>query len=395
MADCIVPQYFPAAYNGVFFQALVAGSDHGRRGVTGEFPFGENTAYQDMGIKIRKYAVSGRFQGPQCITQTNALIAAVETPGPGQLIHPTRGQLTVACSSLKIKDELIAGAGETNFEMEFIDASTGAAMAGGGLPSIAGIDDMLTAITSSFDDNYTPANVIFFQQPEVSTSVQSALQALATGFAQAIPGSNNDAVWQALYNVQSTASNTATWQSADDVITTLQYGSAAIDTYATTPQVEYNMFETWANQFAQSATVDGTGGQCQEAIFSAVRILCAAYMSRAAAETVSETLGDALDMLDAISTILEQEIINAVATNNIDLHIALVTFKASALQALLNYAYTLPPVLQYNFNGGVPSLVAAHEIYGDCTQFMALEQRNPNNYPFALGPVLQALGTAA
>lgn len=393
MPDCIAPLYLPASYNGVFFEGMVAGSEHGRRGVTGEFPFGEQTAYQDMGIKIRKYSLTGRFQGPDCVAQTSALIAAVETPGPGTLSHPTRGVLQVACTSFKVKDELIQGAGETNFDMEFVDAGS-FAVGIGSLPIIVGISDILSSVSDSFNDQYgSPATTVpFFMMAALQTTAQSALAALATAFYQAIPGDSNQTVYQTLYQIQSSATNYNTWLTGPVMIQAMQFAFAAIDAYASDAPTEYVINQKLANVFAQSATLAGAAGQCQEAIFSALRTMCAAYMLRASSQIISANLEDALIQLDAISLIIVQEKENALAIDNNDLYIALAAFQASALKTLINAAYNLPPIISYNFRGGVPSLVAAHEIYGDCTQNVALELRNPFAFPYALGPTIFALG---
>jgi prophage DNA circulation protein len=394
MPDCIAPDYLPAAYNGVFFEGIVAGSEHGRRGVSGEFPFGEQTAYQDMGIKIRKYSITGHFQGPDCVTQTASLISAAETPGPGTLIHPTRGVLQVACTSLKVKDELIQGAGETNFDMEFVDAGSFATGLGS-LPVIPIISGILTAVLNTFASDYTPQSVPFYSKTAVQVTTTQALNALATAFYQAIPANSNTTVYQTLYQMQSSAINNGTWVSAPATITAIQFAFAAIDTYASTAQIEYNVLQSLANTFAQTATARGVAGTCQEAIFSAMRTMCAAYMMRAATQIIQTTLEDALTQLDAIALIILEEKKNAIATGNDDLYIALAAFQSTALQTLTNYAYNLPPIVQYSFRGGIPSLVAAHEIYGDCTQNQVLETRNPFAFPYALGPVIFAVGQAA
>lgn len=390
MADCIAPTYLPAAYNGIYFQAIVAGSEHGRRGVTGEFPFGEKTKYQDLGIKARKFSISGRFQGPDCVTQTTSLINAVETPGTGTLIHPTRGVLNVACSSIKIKDDILQGAGETTFDMDFIDAGTNSSGMSG-FPVIPSISDIITAVTNSFSDNYNPGVLAFFQNSIVSNTAYSALSAIATAFANAIPSQSSDLVYQTLYQSQSYASNLSTWSSSASMINALTFGSAAIDTYCSDPLTEYNTFLSLANQFALSSNYSGNVADCEEAIYTTVRTLCAAYMMRAATQIVATTLDQSLGYLDTITNIILEEKQNAINFEDDDLYIALTEFQATAIQTMLNYSYNLPPVISYNFKGGVPSLVAAHEIYGDCTQFQSLELRNPNAFPYALGPTIYAL----
>lgn len=394
MVDCIAPDYLPASYNGVFFDAMVAGSDHGRRGVTGEFPFGEKTKFQDMGIKIRKYSIKGRFQGPDCVSLTNSLIAAVETPGPGILNHPTRGVLTVSCSVLKISDDIVSGQGETNFDMDFIDASTGATNLTG-LPVIPKIADIVLAVASSFLNNYNLSSVPFFQMNVVFNSAVSALTSISQSLYKSLPPLNNpDEVWQAVYQSNSYSTND-TWKSPAILSDAIQFSFAAIDVYSKDAKTEYAICQGLANSFALSATVGGNAGACQEALYSTLRVLCAAYMLRASTQIVYTTLEDALANLDAIAIIILEEMSNALALGNDDLYIALMTFQATSMQALINNAYNLPPVISYNFNGGIPSLVAAHEIYGDISQSIALEKRNPYNYAFALGPKIYALGTAS
>ena len=75
--------YLPASFKGVPFEALEVTSQHGRRGAQGEFPWGENTAYVDLGRSIRTYSISGRVSDNNHIAMANALAAAVETPGAG------------------------------------------------------------------------------------------------------------------------------------------------------------------------------------------------------------------------------------------------------------------------------------------------------------------------
>lgn len=392
MADCISPEYLPASYNGVFFDCLIAGSEHGRRGVTGEFPFGEQTASQDMGIKIRKYSIKGRFQGPECVENTSALIAAVETVGPGTLVHPTRGVLQVSCASLKVTDDIVNGQGETNFDMDCVDAGT-LNVGLVGLPSIPIISTIIQAVQDSFTQNYDFQDVPFFQKSVVQASSSAALTSLSNALTSVIPSLSNPInVWQAVYQTQANASNPSTVISAPVLISAIQYAYASIDAYGETAQNKYDASKNLANTFSTSATLYGIAGDCQEALLSALRIMSAAYMLRSATQTVSVTMEDALNKLDQISSIIEQEKANAISTGNDNLYVALTSFQATALQALTNYAYNLPPIIIYNFLGGIPSLVAAHEIYGDASQSLALEQRNPNNWPFALGPQIYALG---
>lgn len=389
MVDCIAPLYLPASYGGVFFECLIAGSEHGRRGVTGEFPFGEQTAFQDLGIKIRKYSISGRFQGPACIAEMSALIAAVETPGPGTLVHPTRGVLTVSCTGLKVKDDLVSAAGETTFDMEFVDASnfqTGL----GNFPVIPAISGFVGDVTNSFADQYDPKGLLFFQTSPVQSTAQGMLVDLAASFFQIIPGDADDNTYSTLSTIQSSAANLSTWSSTATLINAVTFAFAAIDSYAPDAQSEYNVFKQLANRYALSTNLTGKAGQCQEACYYLMRSLSAAYMMRSATQIPNLNLQQALSNMDQTATVVLEEKENALATGNDNLYVALASFQAIMLSSLSQYAYNLPPTVSYKYPGGIGSLMAAYDIYGDASQFINLETQNPNNFPFALGPVITA-----
>ena len=74
-----------------------------------------------------------------------------------------------------------------------------------------------------------------------------------------------------------------------------------------------------------------------------------------------------------------------------ELHLALVEYITSAQTALLERIYGTPPIIEYDFAGGVSTLVAAHEIYRDARRAHEIEARNPSAFPWALGPTVAAL----
>src|SRR6187431_2033003 len=106
----------PASFKGVTFYCTDADIEGGRRGAEGEFPFGEETAYADLGRKIRVYHLTAVFRENDHVGHASALFAACESPGPGILVHPTRGTQMVACRMVKVSDQLEEGAGESTAE---------------------------------------------------------------------------------------------------------------------------------------------------------------------------------------------------------------------------------------------------------------------------------------
>src|SRR5262245_14203380 len=133
--------YARASFKGVGFDCKEADIQGGRRGAEGEFPFGENTAYADLGRKIRVFSVSAVFRRDSHISDSSALFRACESPGPGILVHPTRGTHMVACRSCKVKNEVEDSQGESTAELEFVEANIAGPLAsfGAGGATLFGI----------------------------------------------------------------------------------------------------------------------------------------------------------------------------------------------------------------------------------------------------------------
>lgn len=88
-----------ATFRGVEFHVEGHGRSGGRRGPTHEYPGKDETYAEDMGAKAKRFTLNGYVAmgpgGGDYTLHSNALIAALEKPGPGELVHPTYGTLRV------------------------------------------------------------------------------------------------------------------------------------------------------------------------------------------------------------------------------------------------------------------------------------------------------------
>lgn len=89
-------QLRPASFRGVPFGVLGSTSKFGRRNAVHEYPFRDTVWVEDMGRSARRISVSGFLVGDDAIDQRERMVAAVEAPGDGELIHPTLGRLKVS-----------------------------------------------------------------------------------------------------------------------------------------------------------------------------------------------------------------------------------------------------------------------------------------------------------
>ena len=389
---CYDPQYIPASFKGVPFEALEVSSEHGRRGAEGEFPFGEQTAYADLGRRIRRYTLSARFVENNHIAASGALIAACETLGPGLLVHPTRGVVTAACTKILVKDNPLEAQGETTVEMEFVEANTLASGFSFGA-SLVGLvlTPLVDALRSTYVTRYRPAQVMYLDKPAVLATAADAMTQLRNEYAKAIATAPTTAKWTTLAALDDVVTDTKTLLDPGKTFDNFTKGTVLVAS-ALTGQDKYDAFRRIANWAAKNSTLGGAAGESQDAVYAAIRSLAAGYMARTALEIQVYTLEASLTLYDQVSAVLNQELEAIKATCDGFLYSTMRDFVIKAEAALLQRAYTLPAIKAYDFGAAVPSLVAAYEIYNDAKRFRDIEASNPLQMPFRIGPVVYAVG---
>lgn len=385
---CYTPQYIPASFRGVPFEAEESSSEHGRRGATGEFPFGENTAYQDLGRKIRRYNVKGRYVTNNHVAASSSLIAACETPGPGLLVHPTRGAVMAACVSLRVTDDPLNEQGITHVDMEFVEANLATGGIGSALVSI-GLGAIGAAVGGMLDRQYRIQTAPYFDVQQIQSTTASIVAGYRTEFSRAINGKAKRDDWYTISAMDSLVSDPAQMRTPTALFKALDRSSKALAA-TTDAQQKFDSFKRIANESAKVSSLDFEGATVENAVFAASRLFAVMNMVRALMETPVKTIDLALRQYDQAVEIINQELDAAKLMCENDLFIELRKFESETKASLLYRAYKLPALVAYDFGGPVHSLVAAYEIYADATRFSAIEQHNPNRFPFANGPIVIA-----
>lgn len=388
---CYVPRYVRASFKGVPFEALEATSEHGRRGAEGEFPFGEITGYADLGRAIRRYTISGRIATNDHVARAAAVIAAVETPGPGVLMHPTRGAVVVACPRLTVRDGVDQEQGVTFLEFDFVEGNDWAsgfnfgALLGG--ISLAAI---IAATSEHLSDNYNPDIIRWYQLNPVLDTARDSIQVVSTQYQKAVALSSSQKEWRILADFASITNDPHVLRSAKSYATALSNGLGILDsTMAGTSKVA--AFRSIANWGAKVSALTDEAAIAQNSIYTSVRVLGAAFMVRGLLETTTTTLDAALADYDTVMRILSEEA--AVANSGCydpKYYLSLRDFIVQVQALLLDRAYNLPALVTFKFSGGVHALVAAYEIFDDAKRVRDIESRNPQYLPWAMGPEIIA-----
>ena len=115
----------PASFRGAGFHVDVGAKASGRRPVLHEFPKKDVPYAEDMGRKARSFTITAYvISGPNTAdyrAQRDALEAALESDGPGLLIHPTRGTFRVQVGPYTSTERRERG-GSCEFEITFVEA---------------------------------------------------------------------------------------------------------------------------------------------------------------------------------------------------------------------------------------------------------------------------------
>ncbi|AFH19701.1 baseplate hub [Agrobacterium phage 7-7-1] len=378
--------YLPASFKGVPFDADSSDSEHGRNGAEAEFVFGERTGYADLGIKIRSYSIRARFQTNDHVALSNAFIAVLESTGPGLLVHPTRGPVMAACRSARVTDSKVDAAGVTYIDIDFVEANdtvTGFGLVGS-LIALA-LSPIITATEESFKRYYSPENVRYYNSETVIATMAEAVQQVQTGYLALSGNDTSQEKWTIVRDFRNVLIDEFTFFDPANSWNVLRNGFSYLDS-AAVGQDKFTILRNIINWSSSHSELDGESADAQNAIFSAVRVLATAYLSKAYMETVASTVNEGLAQYDQIAAILEQEAqIAQEDCHDNEFFLSIREFSVSVARVMVNRAYNSPALIVYSFPGTMHSLVVAWEIFGDAKRSRELEGRN-TGAPWAIGP---------
>lgn len=367
--------YAPASFKGVSFLCTEADIEGGRRGAEGEFPFGENTAYADLGRKIRVYHLTAAFREDDHVSDSQALFAVCESPGPGILVHPTRGSVMVACRSAKFKDSIEDKAGETTADLEFVEANPISGLLG----SLFGLisSGLNTASKNSFLRDYRPTLVSQPWSKDIIDRAQFLVDLVGKTFIRTMAPDAPAQDWRDALKIEEVATDDGLAASASNVDRVLVSGFRHISSNVVDPAKAFTVMKKLANAATTSSDLpEGIAVESEEAVLSRHRILAATGMAEAAMGKKYAYIDEALQAMDAVLAVLEDEA--QVAYKNCDntLFLELRKYATEFGKMMNDLAYRLPGLVAVNFMGGVHPLVAAYAIYKDAKRHRELEQRN-------------------
>lgn len=92
----------------------------GRRNQVNEYPLRDKPYIEDMGLKDHEFSVQVFVLEPNVFDKRDALIAALDKPGAGTLVHPYYGTRRVSVLNARVSETTSSG-GYCSFNITFVD----------------------------------------------------------------------------------------------------------------------------------------------------------------------------------------------------------------------------------------------------------------------------------
>lgn len=367
----------PASFKGVGFWCTEADIEGGRRGAEGEFPFGEDTAYADLGRKIRVFNLSAVFREDDHVGDSSALFMACESPQPGILVHPTRGTHLVACRSVKVSDKLEEGQGETTAELEFVEANPVGTGIGGLLFGIIA-STVLAVSSESFRAAYVPAMVPQPWSADIIESAQSLIKTTHSALVRTFTTETSSNQWHVALKMEEVARDPGLAMSAENVDKSFTSGIKELTYNIQDPETQWKVLRRLANEAAIESTLPVSGGAAavENSLYSRFRVLTGVALAETAMARKYPNVQAATSAMDTAAAVLEDEAKSAYIICDNALYLELTKYIINFKKMMNDLAYRLPGLITVDFQGGVHPLVAAYVIYNDAKRHRDLEPRN-------------------
>jgi prophage DNA circulation protein len=404
-----------ASFRGVPFKVIGAQVVKGRRQAKHEYPYVDGGWLEDMGRALRTYSFSGYLIGDVAPVMQLLLDNAVETKGPGLLIHPTIGavQVSVGSASTAIhKDKMRV----IEVAFQFIEAGSPI------FPStiIATVVAVLAAADSALTAGNTDLGGTAIPAATAGPAVTGEGQAVVTSFAAAATtgGANPTAIVGMAAALPPPDANTSYGRygagsasvmlPAGTTVATLQaqlanqraalalagagataaagsYGSSTdmLDALAalveamragiTDPADQVRVLLTLAgftftDNAGASVGIGAAMAAMRDAMAAACRRAALVSLARASSSYQPSNYNDAATLRVTIAGALDGEITAAGDAGDDATYLALKALRAAVVQDLTVRGASLPSVVTVNLQLPLPSLVVAWRLYLDASR---------------------------
>ena len=398
--------YRAASFRGVPFFVESADSTHGRRQAVHEHAQRDVPYTEDLGRKAREFSVSGYLIGAEYQTQRDELIKACETAGPGVLVHPYRGEMTVTCRGLGVSESSNEG-GMCLVKLTFLESGE-ASYPSAKVDTVNAISAKGNAVTASAEKGFIEGFTTSGYPAYVAESAAAGLSDL--GEFMASPGLSFDGELQAAsdFYLQAKGLSSDAFSLVQQPLQMVNritglFGSIRSAFGSNAFGMLTSLFDRSPSSYSGSTATPSRQQQATNslAMNALVRQVAVAEAAKAAVVTeVPVTTTSGVTRVSTVPTVYDsyqaaikvrEELVDRIdteseATPNDELYVALSDLRTSVVKAVPDPEQDLARIVQYVPRETLPSLLVAYQIYGDASRADEIATRNNPPHPgFLMG----------
>ncbi len=377
-------QMAPATFRGVPFHVEVAERAGGRRTVLHEYPLRDQPFVEDMGLRARLFPVEAYVLGDDYLVLRDNLLAALETAGPGELVHPYYGTRRVICVSFRVRESRDDG-GMARFAIDFGETESKPQYPTAAPAAAAKVDASGDAIVAAIRARLAArraANLPASSFASLSSIVSSAAQSLGAALAPIVEDTQGLAALKR--DLDDVLLDSALLVRQPTLVLDRFLGALAL---VVSPSIAARALVdallsacTFVPSIARPPATTATRIQEQEEydlLLWLVRTIEVTQAAQLAAAAEYDSYDAAVQVRDAVGDQLDAQLDGA----DDETFAALEQLRADLARAVPGEDSDLPRLMRYTPAYTVPSLVLAHRLYGDLSREGDLVTRNAVSRP--------------
>lgn len=375
--------YRTASFRGVPFHVETADSSHGRRQAVHEHAQRDVPYTEDLGRKAREFTINGYVIGADYHQARDALVEACEKAGPGHLIHPYKGELTVVCRGLNVSESSENGgmcrvsltfleAGEASYPRATTDSVNAIGKAANRVTEAAGSGFLSKYLTKGF-----PGFVVNAASDKIG----------ALGRFMQSPGfdllGEIDAAADFIYSAKDLVNDAAALASTPDSLLSRITGLMGMVRGAfggNAGGMLSGLNASYRKPYTGSTKTPSRKQQAanDQAISELVRQVAIAENAKAASTTTYASRQEAITARDSLLESIDTE---AETTTNDEAYYALTSLRAEVVKAVPSPDQSLPQIASYTPRETLPAVLVAYQLYGDASRSDEIVSRNAPRHP--------------
>lgn len=422
----------PASWRGVPFAVRASQIQRGRRVALHEYPYRDTILVEDLGRGKRSVSFEAFLIGDDVYAQRDAMSAAMDIAGPGVLVHPSLGSLNVVCTLFTASEAAERGRVVT-LELSFLETGQDTALYPTQIVStqtnvvlqaanaaLAAVSDFLSDVATAVQYGEAVLSAGLGVVSSFASLVSAAMGdvSLIAGLATGLPGINGGryasgklvtpqpdgtTIASAIAALSAARVTAAIDTEAAEAATpanlpgALQTVCADVAAAAVDPADQVRLLSSLAAfqpaVTTSSAPIGAAIGTMQTEVGTACRRAALTVLAQSCAAYQPSSYNDAIAILDAVTALLDAEIVVAADAGDTNSYLALRALRTAVTQDLAARGSQLPKLVTVRRGTALPSLVLAYQLYGDATRSDDLIARVDPPAPLFMPTEFQALSS--